>query len=90
MMDDKQVSSEPYRKWSIGGLAILAPQEAVLVLFQGDPEGGVVIRTTDGFEHWSAAFTDDNRVFHGVTPIEPLDPARPGHRDVLVVTFRRE
>ena len=37
-----------------------------------------------------AAFTDDNRVFHGVTPIAPLDPARPGHRDVLVVTFRRE
>jgi hypothetical protein len=37
-----------------------------------------------------AAFTDDNRVYHGVTPIEPLDPARPGHRDVLVVTFRRE
>ena len=37
-----------------------------------------------------AAFTDDNRVYHGVTPIEPLDPTRPGHRDVLVVTFRRE
>lgn len=37
-----------------------------------------------------AAFTDDNRVYHGVTPIEPLDPSRPGHRDVLVVTFRRE
>src|SRR5439155_559202 len=47
-----------------------------------------------GLERWSepldAAFTDDNRVFHGVTPIEPLDPAQPGHRDVLVVTFRRE
>jgi hypothetical protein len=37
-----------------------------------------------------AAVTDDNRVFHGVTPVTPLDPARPGHRDVLVVTFRRE
>ncbi|HEX3884999.1 MAG TPA: 2OG-Fe dioxygenase family protein [Stellaceae bacterium] len=37
-----------------------------------------------------AAFTDDNRVYHGVTPVSPLDPARPGHRDVLVVTFRRE
>ncbi|HEX3538122.1 MAG TPA: 2OG-Fe dioxygenase family protein [Stellaceae bacterium] len=37
-----------------------------------------------------AAFTDDNRVYHGVTPIEPLDPVQPGHRDVLVVTFRRE
>jgi hypothetical protein len=37
-----------------------------------------------------AAVTDDNRVYHGVTPVMPLDPARPGHRDVLVVTFRRE
>lgn len=37
-----------------------------------------------------AAVTDDNRVYHGVTPVTPLDAARPGHRDVLVVTFRRE
>ena len=37
-----------------------------------------------------AAVTDDNRVYHGVTPVTPLDPSRPGHRDVLVVTFRRE
>ena len=37
-----------------------------------------------------AAVTDDNRVYHGVTPVTPLDHARPGHRDVLVVTFRRE
>ena len=35
-----------------------------------------------------AALVDDHRVFHGVTPVEPLDPARPAHRDVLVVTFR--
>jgi hypothetical protein len=41
-------------------------------------------------EPLDAAFTDDNRVFHGVTPVTALDPARPGHRDVLVVTFRRE
>src|SRR4051794_9350241 len=41
-------------------------------------------------EPLDAAFTDDNRVFHGVTAVTPLDPARPGHRDVLVVTFRRE
>ena len=41
-------------------------------------------------EPLDAAFTDDNRVYHGVTPVTPLDPARPGHRDVLVVTFRRE
>jgi hypothetical protein len=37
-----------------------------------------------------SAVTDDNRVFHGVTPVTPLDPMQPGHRDVLVVTFRRE
>jgi hypothetical protein len=37
-----------------------------------------------------AAFVDDSRVYHGVTPVEPVDPARPAYRDVLVVTFRRE
>jgi hypothetical protein len=37
-----------------------------------------------------AALVDDNRVAHGVTPVAPLDPARPGHRDVLVVTFRHK
>ncbi len=36
-----------------------------------------------------AAFVDDSRVYHGVTPVEPLDPTRPAYRDVLVVTFRR-
>jgi hypothetical protein len=37
-----------------------------------------------------AAVTDDNRVYHGVTPVTPLDPAAAACRDVLVVTFRRE
>lgn len=37
-----------------------------------------------------AALVDDARVFHGVTPVTPRDPARPAHRDVLVVTFRGE
>jgi hypothetical protein len=41
-------------------------------------------------EPLDAAVTDDNRVYHGVTAVTPLHPARPGHRDVLVVTFRRE
>jgi len=36
-----------------------------------------------------AALVDDARVAHGVTPVAPLDPARSGHRDVLVVTFRK-
>jgi hypothetical protein len=37
---------------------------------------------------FDAALVDDARVYHGVTPVEPLDPMRPAHRDVLVVTFR--
>lgn len=37
---------------------------------------------------FDAALVDDTRVYHGVTPVQPLDPALPGHRDVLVVTFR--
>lgn len=35
-----------------------------------------------------AALVDDARVFHGVTAVTPVDPARPAHRDVLVVTFK--
>ena len=38
---------------------------------------------------FDAALVDDARVMHGVTPVEPLNPAEPGYRDVLVVTFRR-
>jgi hypothetical protein len=30
---------------------------------------------------------DDRTTVHGVTPIRPLDPARPARRDVLVTTF---
>jgi hypothetical protein len=37
-----------------------------------------------------AALVDDRRAMHGVTPVEPLDPASPGFRDVLVATFRME
>lgn len=37
-----------------------------------------------------AALLDDHRVFHGVTAVQPLDPAYPAHRDVLVLTFRQE
>ena len=36
-----------------------------------------------------AALVDDSRVMHGVTPVRPLDPARPAWRDVLVVTYRK-
>jgi hypothetical protein len=37
-----------------------------------------------------SALVDDSRVYHGVTPVVPLDPRLPAYRDVLVVTFRRE
>ncbi|QHC35465.1 2OG-Fe dioxygenase family protein [Komagataeibacter xylinus] len=36
------------------------------------------------------AVVNDNRVYHGVTAVRPLDPARPAYRDVLVVTFRHQ
>ena len=39
-------------------------------------------------EPLDAALVDDHRVAHGVTPVEPFESSRPGHRDVLVVTFR--
>lgn len=40
---------------------------------------------TDPFD---VALVDDSRVFHGVTPIEPIEAGEPAYRDVLVVTFR--
>ncbi len=39
---------------------------------------------------FDATLIDDARVFHGVTAVEPLDATQPAHRDVLVVTFRRQ
>lgn len=41
-------------------------------------------------EPGDACLIDDARVFHGVTAVHALDPAQPAHRDVLVLTFRRE
>ncbi len=41
-------------------------------------------------EPMEAALVDDDRVYHGVTPVTPIDPALPAYRDVLVATFRRE
>jgi hypothetical protein len=41
-------------------------------------------------EPLDAVFLDDRRVFHGVTPIAPVDGARRACRDVLVLTYRRE
>ena len=37
-----------------------------------------------------AALVDDSRCYHGVTPVEPENPALPAYRDVLVVTFKKK
>ncbi|HZX71743.1 MAG TPA: 2OG-Fe dioxygenase family protein [Rhodanobacter sp.] len=37
---------------------------------------------------FDAALVNDARVRHGVTPVTPIDPAQPAHRDVLVVTLK--
>lgn len=58
--------------------------------------GTTTIHAPDGTELGSftlatpldAALVDDKRVFHGVTPVTPLDPTAPAHRDVLVLTLR--
>lgn len=58
--------------------------------------GTTTIHTPDGqaLGHFTlahpldAALIHDPRVFHGVTPVTPLVPTAPAHRDVLVVTFR--
>jgi hypothetical protein len=41
-------------------------------------------------EPLDAAMVDDNRVYHGVTPVRPIDPLVPAYRDVLVVTVRHQ
>ena len=72
----------------------------VLVLLidrQNIASGTTTIHSADGTllgsftltETFDAALVDDSRVFHGVTAVTPLDPAQPSHRDVLVVTLRR-
>jgi hypothetical protein len=60
-------------------------------------EGTTTVHRPDGSlltsftltEPLDMTFLDDHRCLHGVTPVVPLDPAKPACRDVLVVTFRR-
>ncbi|NKF20855.1 2OG-Fe dioxygenase family protein [Solimonas marina] len=51
------------------------------------PDGALLgsFTLTDTFD---ATLLDDHRVFHGVTPVVPIDARAPAFRDVLVVTFR--
>jgi hypothetical protein len=53
-----------------------------------DPEGAPLGSFTLA-DPGDAVFLDDARVFHGVTPIQPLDPDGLAIRDVLVMTFVR-
>lgn len=39
---------------------------------------------------FDTALVNDHRVAHGVTPVLPVEAEQPGHRDILVVTFRRK
>jgi hypothetical protein len=41
-------------------------------------------------ERWATLLLDDERVIHESTPIQPLYPDEDGHRDTLVLTFRRD
>ena len=60
--------------------------------------GTTTIHLADGTELGSftltdaldSALVDDARVFHGVTAVTALDPTQPAHRDVLVVTLKRD
>lgn len=75
--------------------------ECVVVMLvdrQNVESGTTTIHTADGTQLDSftlthpldSAIVDDVRVYHGVTPVRPLDPALPAYRDVLVVTLRRD
>lgn len=41
-------------------------------------------------EPMELALVNDDLVYHGVTPVTPIDEGMPAYRDVLVATFRRE
>ena len=50
--------------------------------------GGAALGNFTLVQPFDAALVDDARVMHGVTAVEPLDPALPAYRDVLVVTLK--
>lgn len=63
----------------------VASGETTIADLQRNPLGSFTLS-----EPLEAALVDDDRVYHGVTPVTPIDAARPAYRDVLVATFRRE
>lgn len=56
--------------------------------FLYDPAGQLLQQHTmvDAME---SAFINDEQILHGVSPITPAMPGQRGHRDMLVITFRR-
>jgi hypothetical protein len=63
----------------------VASGETTIADLQLNPLGSFTLS-----EPLESALVDDDRVYHGVTPVTPIDPSRPASRDVLVVTLRRE
>jgi hypothetical protein len=70
----------------------------IAMLARTNLKGGETLVTDEaGAEHarftldglLDLAILDDQRVMHGVTPVEPMDPALPSSRDVLVLTWKR-
>ena len=56
-------------------------------VFEADGPSGLRFTLT---QPWTTLLLDDERVIHESTPIQPLDTAAGGgHRDTLVLTFRR-
>ncbi len=63
----------------------VASGETTIADLQQNPLGSFTLS-----EPLESALVDDDRVYHGVTQVTPIDPKQPACRDVLVVTFRRE
>ncbi len=69
----------------------------LLVARQGVKGGETRVFEADGpagqrftlAEPWNALLLDDARMIHETTPVQPLQPGRPGWRDTLVLTYRR-
>ncbi|QDU68415.1 2OG-Fe dioxygenase family protein [Engelhardtia mirabilis] len=100
------VEAHPFRIDTTGGIGRPTPEGAhrdgvdfvalFLVAAEGIKGGETRVFDADGptglrftlAEPWTAMLLDDRRVVHESTPIQPL--ADEGHRDTLVLTFRRD
>ncbi len=52
---------------------------------RGEPLGSFTLA-----EPMDMVLLDDRRLWHAVTPVEPIQPQEPAFRDVLVVTYKRQ